>query len=101
MGDEFMHEGLDCYKVAVQLSRWAASQVFPAHRKHLRDQLVRAADSIVLNIAEGAGRAPAMAGATTTASRLGPRRRSPRSSTSATSWMPTTDGRRRAGSGPC
>jgi four helix bundle protein len=53
-----MHEGLDCYKLAVQVSRWAAKQVFPAQRKHLRDQLVRAADSVVLNIAEGAGRGP-------------------------------------------
>jgi hypothetical protein len=58
MGEEFLHEGLDCYKLAVQVSRWAAMQVFPGHRKHLRDQLVRAADSIVLNIAEGAGRGP-------------------------------------------
>jgi four helix bundle protein len=58
MGEEFLHEGLDCYKLAVQVSRWAAMQVFPGHRKHLRDQLVRAADSIVLNIAEGAGSGP-------------------------------------------
>lgn len=58
MGDEFVHEGLDCYRLAVQLSRWAAKQVFPPHRKHLRDQLVRAADSITLNIAEGAGKGP-------------------------------------------
>jgi four helix bundle protein len=58
VGEEFMHEGLDCYKLAVQVSRWAAKQVFPAQRKHLRDQLVRAADSVVLNIAEGAGRGP-------------------------------------------
>ena len=54
MSDEFAHEALDCYKLAVKLSRWAACQVFPPHRKHLRDQLVRSADSIVL--AEGAGK---------------------------------------------
>ena len=56
--DDFVHEGLDCYRLAVGISRWAARQVFPAHRKHLRDQLVRAADSVVLNIAEGAGLGP-------------------------------------------
>ena len=37
---------------------WAASQAIPAARNHLRDQLVRAADSVVLNIAEGAGHEP-------------------------------------------
>lgn len=58
MSDDFVHEGLDCYKLAVTLSRWAARQSLPPHRKHLRDQLVRAADSIVLNIAEGAGKGP-------------------------------------------
>ena len=58
MSDEFAHEGLDCYRLAVGVSRWAAEQVFPAHRRHLRDQLVRAADSVVLNIAEGSGVGP-------------------------------------------
>jgi hypothetical protein len=28
MSDEFAHEALDCYKLAVSLSRWAARQVF-------------------------------------------------------------------------
>ena len=36
MSDEFAHEALDCYKLAVKLSRWAACQVFPPHRKHVR-----------------------------------------------------------------
>lgn len=58
MGDEFAHENLDCYKLAVQISRWAARQVFPPHRKHLRDNFVRAADSVPMNIAEGSGRGP-------------------------------------------
>jgi four helix bundle protein len=53
MSQEFAHEGLDCYRLAVGVSRWAAKQEFPTYRKHLRDQLVRAADSVVLNIAEG------------------------------------------------
>jgi four helix bundle protein len=52
------HEGLDVYRVAVGVARWSAARSFPASRKHLRDQLVRAADSVVLNIAEGAGRWP-------------------------------------------
>ena len=58
MSDEFTHEGLDCYQLAVGISRWAARQVFPVHRKHLRDQLVRAADAVVLNLAEGCGKGP-------------------------------------------
>ena len=53
---ELGHERLDVYKLALEVARWAAQQPIPAQRKHLRDQLVRAADSVVLNIAEGAGR---------------------------------------------
>ena len=49
------HERLDCYRLALELARWAASAAIPPQRKHLRDQLVRAADSVVLNIAEGTG----------------------------------------------
>lgn len=52
------HERLDVYVLALGVARWAAQQPIPAQRKHLRDQLVRAADSVVLNIAEGAGREP-------------------------------------------
>ena len=55
---EFGHERLDCYRLALGVARWAARQGLPAHRKHLRDQLVRAADSMVLNIAEGSGQEP-------------------------------------------
>jgi len=40
------------------VAEWAARQAFPADRRHLRDQLVRAADSAVLNIAEGSGKEP-------------------------------------------
>ena len=58
MGQEFAHESLVAYNIAVEISRWAARQVLPAQRKHLRDQLVRAADSIVLNLAEGSGHGP-------------------------------------------
>ena len=52
------HERLDVYQVALGVARWAAGQVIPPARRHLRDQLVRAADSMVLNIAEGAGLPP-------------------------------------------
>ena len=52
------HERLDVYHLALGVARWAAQQAIPAYRKHLRDQLLRAADSVVLNIAEGAGREP-------------------------------------------
>ena len=58
MDHEFEHEGLDCYRLAVEVSRWAARQVFPSHRRHLRDQLVRAADSVVLNLAEATALGP-------------------------------------------
>ena len=58
MTQHFSHESLEAYRLAVEISRWAAEQSLPAYRKHLRDQLVRAADSIVLNIAEGSGRGP-------------------------------------------
>jgi four helix bundle protein len=54
----FGHERLDCYRLAREVAEWAARQVFPAERRHLRDQLVRAADSAVLNIAEGSGKKP-------------------------------------------
>ena len=55
---ELAHEGLHVYRTALGVARWAAGQAIPAYRKHLRDQLLRAADSVVLNIAEGAGHDP-------------------------------------------
>ena len=55
---ELGHERLDVYRLALGIAVWAAQQAIPANRKHLRDQLLRAADSVVLNIAEGAGREP-------------------------------------------
>ena len=50
------HDRLDCYQVALEFSAWVEriSPRIPRGRAHLRDQLVRASDSIVLNIAEGA-----------------------------------------------
>ena len=53
----FDHERLDVYQRALQLLDLCdtlAAQM-PAGRAHLRDQLDRAATSVVLNIAEGAG----------------------------------------------
>src|SRR5688500_691267 len=47
---------MDCYRVALSVARWAAGVRVPTARRHLRDQLTRAADSIVLNLAEGVGR---------------------------------------------
>jgi len=58
---EFGHERMDVYVVALQVAQWAAKQVLPPGRKHLQDQLVRAADSMVLNIAEGCGLEPGAA----------------------------------------
>lgn len=49
----FPHETLDCYRLAVEVARTCAAFTLPAGRAPLRDQLLRAADSVVLNIAEG------------------------------------------------
>jgi four helix bundle protein len=57
MRQSFSHERLDAYRVALGVARWAATVHVPAQRRHLRDQLVLAADSVVLNLAEGGGRA--------------------------------------------
>jgi four helix bundle protein len=53
----FEHEKLEVYKIAVEYSDAAdriAASLQPGHA-HVRDQLRRASDSIVNNIAEGAG----------------------------------------------
>jgi four helix bundle protein len=55
MAEEFNHEKLDVYRLSVEVARWAATVPVPSHRRHLRDQLARAADSVVLNLAEGSG----------------------------------------------
>jgi len=49
-------ERLDCYRVAVEFQAIAARIVTNRRLGALRDQLDRASVSIVLNIAEGAGR---------------------------------------------
>ena len=50
------HQRLDCYRVAVEFQTIAARLVGNRRVGALRDQLDRASVSIVLNIAEGAGR---------------------------------------------
>ncbi len=52
----FDHENLDVYKLALEVAKACATLRLPAGRSHLRDQLQRAADSVVLNIAEGRAR---------------------------------------------
>ena len=54
----FDHERLDVYRVSLDFIVVADDTVaqFPRGRSHLADQLHRAATSIVLNIAEGAGK---------------------------------------------
>ena len=49
-------ERLDVYRVALEFQALASSIQLPQGRRELRDQLERAALSIVLNTAEGAGR---------------------------------------------
>ena len=49
----FDHEDLDCYRLAVQVNQWFDQAAFPRGRAHLRDQGLRASDSVVCNIAEG------------------------------------------------
>jgi len=49
-------EKLDCYRLAVEFQALAARLVPRRSQAVLRDQLDRASVSIVLNIAEGAGR---------------------------------------------
>ncbi|NIM29689.1 MAG: four helix bundle protein [Gammaproteobacteria bacterium] len=53
----FDHERLDVYQRALDVLDLcdAVAEHMPAGRAHLRDQLDRAATSVVLNIAEGAG----------------------------------------------
>jgi four helix bundle protein len=52
-------ERLDVYNVALEFQRLALSAVAQGSHGGLRDQLERASASIVLNIAEGAGRSSA------------------------------------------
>ncbi len=48
------HERLDAYRLAVEIARWIRRTPFPRGDSALKDQARRAADSVVLNLAEGA-----------------------------------------------
>ena len=55
----FSHEKLDVYRAAIEYTQWVFSigkRLSGLHR-HARDQLLRASQSIPLNIAEGNGKA--------------------------------------------
>ena len=52
----FDHEHFDCYRLATSVARWVRKARFPRGDADLRRQAVRAADSVVLNIAEGTAR---------------------------------------------
>ena len=50
------HERLDAYQVALEVARWMVRQTFPRGLADLKNQGIRAASSLVLNIAEGSRR---------------------------------------------
>lgn len=52
------HEGLDVYRLSLDFLVFANEVIesLPRGRSHLADQLTRASMSIVLNVAEGAGK---------------------------------------------
>jgi len=53
----FRHENLVAYELAVSVARWVRYDArFPRQEPHLKDQAQRAADSVVLNLAEGCNR---------------------------------------------
>ena len=58
---ELDHEKLDVYRTALDFAAWAYTvcQTLKGLDRPTRDQLVRASQSIALNIAEGCGKIPA------------------------------------------
>jgi four helix bundle protein len=56
MAYDFGFENLDVFRLSVEVARWMRRSRWPAGMAHLKDQGTRAADSIVLNIAEAYGR---------------------------------------------
>jgi four helix bundle protein len=56
MEHRFDHEKLDVYRLALEVARWFPTVTVPRGRASLKEQGCRAADSVVLNIAEGRAR---------------------------------------------
>ncbi len=56
MEHRFDHENLDVYRLALEVARWFPTVTVPRGRASLKEQGCRAADSVVLNIAEGRAR---------------------------------------------
>ena len=54
------HEKLDVYRISLDFAAWAYAlcRDLQGTDRHARDQLLRASQSIALNIAEGCGRMP-------------------------------------------
>ncbi len=52
----FGFERLDVYRLALSVARWMHQVKWPLGMAHLKDQGIRSADSLVLNIAEGCAR---------------------------------------------
>lgn len=54
----FDHERLDVYQVSLQFVKWVFDRVdrLKGHFRHARDELIRASQSILRNIAEGNGK---------------------------------------------
>ncbi len=51
-----VHEDLDVSQFALEVARWMVKQAFPRGLSDLKNQGVRSACSVVLNIAEGSRR---------------------------------------------
>jgi len=58
----FDFENLDVFRLSVAVNQWFGSTPFPPGRSHLKDQGLRASDSLVLNLAEGVARQGVKAG---------------------------------------
>ena len=54
----FAHEKLDVYKISLQYIKWVydIESKLTGKLRHARDQLLRASQSIILNLAEGNGK---------------------------------------------
>ena len=55
---ELDHEKLDVYRLSLDFASWAYDQCrnLKGSDRHARDQIIRASQSITLNIAEGCGK---------------------------------------------